>query len=202
MTELFDTEIAETTKENVPQDKVKSIIEALLFVSKRPMSVREIKRVLDDDVNMKELEILGLVEELKIDYIKQQKCFRIVEIAGGFQIRTQPEYAGYIMRLFKYDQTERLSGAALETLAIIAYRQPITKADIEGIRGVDVSGVVRVLYDKGLLKILGRKEVPGRPIIYGTTQLFLEHFGLNGLDDLPKSAELRRQTETQIKLKL
>jgi len=202
MTELFEEETGKAVIEPVPQDKVKSIIEALLFVSKRPMSVRDIKRVLDENVKLKELEILGLLEELKIDYIKAQKCFRIVEIAGGFQIRTRKEYATYIMRLFKYDQSERLSGAALETLAIIAYRQPITKADIEAIRGVDVSGVIRVLYDKGLVKILGRKEVPGRPIIYGTTQLFLEHFGLNGLDDLPKSAELRQQTETQINLKL
>lgn len=202
MTELFKSSDNEMALEVVPQDKIKSVIEALLFVSKRPMSVREVRRVLEDDVNLKELEILALIEELKIDYIKEGKCFRINEIAGGFQIRTLPEYAPFIMRLFKYDQNEKLSAPALETLAIIAYRQPITKAAIESIRGVDVSGVLRVIYDKGLVKILGRKEVPGRPIIYGTTQLFLEHFGLKGLDELPHSKELRQQTEKQIKLKL
>jgi len=204
MEELFDNDPARNGKlaTAIPLDKVKSIIEALLFVSKRPLRIREIKQVLDEEVQLRESELLALIEELKIDYIQQQKCFRIMEVAAGFQLRTQPEYAQYIMRLFKHDQNERLSQPALETLAIVAYRQPITRADIEKIRGVDVGGIVRMLYDRSLVRILGRKEVPGRPLIYGTTQLFLEHFGLRNLDELPKAAELRQQTEKQIKLKL
>ena len=202
MTELFDTEEAQTESRPVDPDKITSIIEAMLFVSKRPLGVREIMRVLDEDYQLKEAELLGIIEELKIRLIQERKCFRIMEIAGGFQMRTQPEYSPYIMRLFKYDQNERLSQPALETLAIVAYRQPITRADIERIRGVDVGGMLRMLYDKDLIKILGKKEVPGRPIIYGTTQLFLEHFGLKNLGDLPKAAELRQETEKQIKLNL
>ena len=191
-----------SSTKTLPPDKVKSIIEALLFVSKRPLRIREIKQVLDENVKLRESEILALIEELKINYIQEQKCFRIVEVANGFQLRTQPEYASYIMRLFKYDQDERLSQPALETLAIVAYRQPITRVNIEKIRGVDVGGILRMLYERGLVMILGRKEVPGRPLIYGTTQSFMEHFGLKSLEDLPKAAELREQTEKQIKLKL
>ena len=201
MRELFDNDDGGDKTGTITPHDAKSVIEALLFVSKRPLRIREIKKVLDEDIQLKELEVLALIEELKIQYIQERRCFRIAEIAGGFQLRTQPEYSPYIMRLFKYDQNERLSQPALETLAIVAYRQPITRADIEKIRGVDVGGLLRMLYDKGLIKILGRKEMPGRTIIYGTTQLFLEHFGLRSLDDLPKAAELRQETEKQIKLK-
>jgi len=131
------------------------------------------------------------MEELRISYLRDGRGFRLVELAGGYQLRTASEFAPYILKLFKEPREERLSQPALETLAIVAYRQPIVKAEIEAIRGVDVSGVLQTLVDRGLVRIAGRKEVPGRPFLYETTRLFLEHFGLKDTEELPHISELR-----------
>ena len=178
-------------------ENIKSIFEAILFVSKRPVTIKELKKLCPEGSKLKDSEIAGIIEELKIEYIQSKKSFRIIEIAGGYQLRTSPEFASYISRFFQLDKTESLSQPALETLAIIAYRQPITKAAIEGVRGVDSTGVLKSLYDKGLIKITGRIEIPGRPFIYGTTEKFLEHFGLKSIDDLPHREELKQMSDRQ-----
>jgi segregation and condensation protein B len=183
---------------------LKSIIEALLFAAHKPLSPQEIRAVLTastDDTSgataapmkrVKEAEIAGAIEQLKIDYIQSERSFTIAEIASGFQLVSRPEYAPWLKKLLDVDRPTRLSPSALETLAIIAYRQPITRVEMESVRGVNVDGVLRTLLERGLVKITGRSELPGRPLQYGTTQVFLEHFGLRDLTDLPAIEELRR----------
>jgi len=170
---------------------IKRIIEALLFVSEKPLTVEEIKRVLD---GMEEEKIKESIDELRRDYEKQDRSFIIRELAGGYQIITKCEFAPWISKLFKKDES-KLSNPSLETLAIIAYRQPLTRSEIEKIRGVNVEGVLKTLLDKCLIKVKGRKDAPGRPIAYGTTEEFLKRFGLGGLEQLPK---LRDFTESDL----
>lgn len=172
------------------KDKAKAIVEALLFISRRPLSAREIRSILEEFPGIGEGTVRSMVEALKTEYAEGGKSFTIVELAGGYQIRTLPEYARWAARLFKGKRRERLSKPALETLAIIAYRQPITRAEIEVIRGVNVDGVMSTLLEKGLIRIRGRKEVVGRPYLYGTSNRFLENFGLKSLDGLPQRNEL------------
>jgi segregation and condensation protein B len=182
------------------QEGLKAVFEAILFVSKRPVTLKELRRLCPQEIRPKETEIAAIIEELKIEYIQTRRSFRIVEIADGYQMRTAPEFAPYISQFFELNKAENISQPALETLAIIAYREPITKAMIEGVRGVDCSGVIKSLYEKGLVKIAGRLEVPGRPFIYSTTERFLEHFGLRNIEDLPHRGELRVLEENQGKL--
>ena len=163
------------------------IIEALLFASEKPLTVEQIHEVLDD---VDAADIRRCIDELRQAYRVANRAFTIEEVAGGFQMATDPQFAGWIRKLYKEARTDRLSAAALDTLAIIAYRQPLTRAEIEDIRGVNVDGVMRTLLEKGVIKILGRKEAPGRPLIYGTTREFLQYFGLNSLADLPSIDEL------------
>lgn len=160
----------------------KKIIEALLFISEKPLTADDFQRALD---GMAEDEIRKTIEELRQEYLEHERSFGIAELAGGYQIVTNPEFAPWINKLFKRDET-RLSVPALETLAIIAYKQPLTRNEIERIRGVNVDGVLKTLLDKSLIKIRGRKDAPGRPITYGTTDEFLKRFGLKGLEHLPK----------------
>jgi segregation and condensation protein B len=141
----------------------------------------------------KEAEIAAALEGLKIDYIEQGRAFQLIERAEGWQLATDPAYAQYVRQLFPAAKQPRLSAPALETLAIIAYRQPITRADVEAVRGVAIDGVLQNLMERGLVKIGGRAEVPGRPLLYETTQFFLDHFGLRNLDELPNAEELRRR---------
>ncbi|MDQ6654941.1 MAG: SMC-Scp complex subunit ScpB, partial [Verrucomicrobiota bacterium] len=125
--------------------------------------------------------------------IEQQHAFQLIEKADGWQLASDPAYATWVRQLFPAAKPQRLSAPALETLAIVAYRQPITRADIEAVRGVAVDGMLQSLMERGLVKIAGRAEVPGRPLLYETTQFFLEHFGLRNLDELPNADELRRR---------
>lgn len=163
--------------------EAKSIIEAILFVSNNPISKAEILEVIKD-TPQDELE--RLVDELNQEYIQNRHSFQIEEIAGGWQLRTRPQFSPWIKEMLNIQHRERLSAPALETLAIIAYKQPITKAEIEGIRGVNADWVLHSLVDRGLVRIVGRKDVIGRPFLYGTTAQFLEHFGLSTLKDLPE----------------
>jgi segregation and condensation protein B len=160
--------------------EIKNIVEALLFVADKPLSLEQIKAVLESD----KPEIRSNIEQLKREY-EQKHSFRIREVAGGYQIVTDPVYAVWLRKFFQGGRKGRLSKAALETLAIISYKQPITKPQIAQIRGVDVDGVIRNLLEKGLVKIAGRKDVIGKPLIYATTKRFLEYFGLNSLEELP-----------------
>ncbi|MDO8662567.1 MAG: SMC-Scp complex subunit ScpB [Candidatus Omnitrophota bacterium] len=168
------------------QDNRKSVIEALLLASEKPLPLEQIRLALDDlDAN----ETRKLIEELKSEFEQAGRGIRIAEIAGGFQMSTAAEFAPFLKKLFKGRHIERLSKPALETLAIIAYKQPLTRNEIELLRNVNVDGVMKSLLDKNLIRIAGRKKAPGRPCVYGTTRQFLEHFGLKSLEDLPKIEE-------------
>ncbi|MFC1576131.1 SMC-Scp complex subunit ScpB [Candidatus Omnitrophota bacterium] len=160
----------------------KKIVEALLFVSQKPLTMEDIRQALD---GMDENEIKSAIEELRAEYASHDRSFGIAELAGGYQIITNPEFAPWIGKLFRRDDV-KLSVPALETLAIIAYKQPLTRGEMERIRGVNVDGVLKTLIDKNLIRIRGRKDAPGRPIAYGTTEEFLKRFGLKGLEQLPK----------------
>lgn len=170
--------------------KIKAVAEAVLFVSDRPVKVSEIVKVLADSCSVSPHAVVAALEELKVDYIQSQRSFRLVEIAGGYQLRTVPEFAPYVTKFLSGEERARLSQPALETLAIVAYRQPVTRSQIESIRGVDVSGILKMLQERSLVNITGRSQSPGRPFLYGTTTVFLEHFGLNRLSDLPRVGEL------------
>ncbi len=168
-------------------DEAKRIIEALLFASETPLTVEQIHEVLGEG---EPAQVRQWLEELRETYRTQQRPFLIESLAGGFQMTSDPQLAPWLRKLYHGARTERLSTAALETLAIVAYRQPITRVEVEQVRGVSVDGVMQTLLEKGLVKILGRKEAPGRPIIYGTTREFLQYFGLNSLGDLPTLGEV------------
>ncbi len=176
--------------------QIKNIIEAMLFVSDKPLFLSEIKSVLEGpDAS----EIKEVMAELSGEFETQGRALRIKEIAGGYQIITDPVFAPWLKKLYKTAGSDRLSGPGLETLAIIAYRQPASKPEVEAIRGVNVDGVLKTLIEKNLVKIMGRRETVGRPIIYSTTQEFLQYFGLNSLEELPKLEEFHF-TEKDIEL--
>ncbi len=165
--------------------RIKSILESLLFVSDKPLEPKEVAEILE--ISKKDIE--EKIEELIQDYKNRDAGICIIKVAGGYKMCAAPSNEEWIRKMYKERNKRKLSTASLETLAIIAYKQPITKPEIEAIRGVDVSGVIKHLLDIGLIKIGGRKDVPGRPFIYITTKKFLEHFGLNSLDELPNLEE-------------
>lgn len=165
---------------------LKSILESLLFVSDTPLSLERLRTVLPETDNAILRKALA---ELAAGYEKRRSGFYLAEIANGYQLRSRPEHAEWIRRLMQ-PSPQRISKAALETLAVIAYKQPIIRSDIEHIRGVDCGGVLRLLLDRKLIRVLGRKEMAGRPLIYATSRLFLEMFGLKSLKDLPTPGEI------------
>jgi segregation and condensation protein B len=168
-------------------DKLKNIIEALLFASDIPLPIQKLKEILEVD-SVKDIR-KGL-DDLEMHYKKTDSAMRIIEVAGGFQIVSKEEFAFYVQKLYKGRQASRLTQRALETLAIVAYKQPITKHEIENIRGVNVDGVVKTLLERNLITIEGRQKAPGNPLLYGTTKYFLEYFGLKSLEALPKLKEI------------
>jgi len=178
------------------------VIEALLFSAQKPLSIREIATAIkgaEDELSpnefsrVREAEAAAALEQLKVEYIEQQRAFQLIEKAEGWQLATDPAFAKWVRQLFPAPKPARLSAPALETLAIIAYRQPITRADVEAVRGVNIDGVLQTLMERSLVRIAGRAEIPGRPLLYETTQFFLDHFGLRSLDELPNAEELRRR---------
>ena len=188
---------------NGPQE-LGRVIEALLFSAHKPLTATEITAALrgaggedefetNDFAKVREPQIAATLEQLKIEYIQQGRAFQLTEKAEGWQLVTQPVFGRWVRQLFPGPKPARLSAPALETLAIIAYRQPITRADVEVVRGVTIDGVLQTLMERGLVKISGRAEIPGRPLLYETTQFFLEHFGLRNLDELPNAEELRKR---------
>jgi segregation and condensation protein B len=167
--------------------RLTQIIEALLFASDAPLAPGDLARV---DERLDEDTVQAVVDELRTEYDASERSFQIYEVAGGYQILTRPEFVTYLAQYDTVPQPARLSAPALEVLAIIAYRQPIGRAEIEEIRGVGSSGVLRTLLDRHLIETVGRAEGLGRPLLYGTTSKFLEHLGFRSLEDLPRPDEL------------
>ena len=192
MTNMEVPEEAQLSEAKAAEAEIAATVEAILFASEKPLS----------PAKLSEIGQLGgvravrkAVEALNARYKRMACSFRIVDIAGGYQMQTLPEYSDVLSRLARTRSESRLSQAALETLAIVAYRQPVLRADVEAIRGVACGEVLRGLMEKNLIRIVGRAEEIGRPLLYGTTRNFLEVFGLAGLDDLPDSEQLRRQPQ-------
>ena len=180
------------------------VVEALLISAQKPLTARELVAAIkgagaEDDLTPNEFAktneagVSAALEQLKIEYIEQQRAFQLIEKSDGWQLASDPQYARWVRELFPAAKPARLSPPALETLAIIAYRQPITRGDVEAVRGVAIDSVLQTIMERGLVKIAGRAEIPGRPLLYETTQFFLEHFGLRNLDELPNSEELKRR---------
>ena len=169
------------------REESRKIVEALLFVSDKPTSVETLKDVVK---NIEPAEVRAIIEDLNKDYAESGRSFSIKEIAGGFQMLTDPVYSKWIAALYKKGP-DKLTGPSLETLAIIAYKQPITRGEIEAIRGVSVDGVVHTLEERSFIRTKGRLDAPGRPILYVTTNEFLQHFGLRSLEELPKLKEFQ-----------
>ena len=167
-------------------DDIKNIIESLLFVAQEPLTIDRLQKII---IGAQSQELRGALGELAADYETRQGGFYLNHVAGGYQIRTRPEYKEWIKRMLQ-PKPLRLSKPALETLAIIAYKQPVIRSDVEHIRGVDCGGVLRVLLERKFIRVLGRKEIPGRPLIYATTKRFLEVFDLKNLKDLPTPKEI------------
>jgi segregation and condensation protein B len=167
--------------------QLKAILESLLFVSDKPLSVSQLKQIVDTGKQ----ELTACLEELKSEYQAREGGIQLIKVAGGYQLCTRPESAPWVKKLYSSRQLRRLSQPAMETLAIIAYRQPLIRAEIEAVRGVDTSGILKTLLERSLIRIVGRRKAPGRPIMYGTTQEFLLHFGLEDLSCLPRLEELK-----------
>jgi segregation and condensation protein B len=199
----FECEVLPVAQDDTPCVMTLSrVIEALLFSAQKPLSIREIATAIkgaagelspNEFSRVREAEVAAALEQLKIEYIEHERAFQLIEKAEGWQLGTDAHYAQWVRQLFPAPKPARLSAPALETLAIIAYRQPITRADVGVVRGVNIDGVLQTLMERGLVKIAGRSEIPGRPLLYETTQLFLDHFGLRNLDELPNVEELRKR---------
>ena len=171
------------------RERLKPILENLLFVADSPVPLDQIGGVLKEIATVD--EVADALHELKADF--EKRAIQLVEVAEGWRFMTRPEYAEWITAFFKMEKGQRLGRAALEALAIIAYRQPITRAEVDEIRGVDSGAALRGLIDKGLVKTMGRRKTPGRPMMYGTTKRFLEYFGLARLADLPTMDEFAQE---------
>lgn len=200
-------EAEEQISEIVSSVPLRHIVEAILFATQKPVSAKELVTILKgaaeaDKENPEspalpfakiKLETLrAAVEELRVACMEPTSTYEVRENAAGWQLVTKADYSPWLRQLFPENRSARISAPAMETLAIIAYRQPITRADLEAVRGVAVDGVMQTLLDRSLIKIAGRAEIPGRPLLYETTQHFMEHFGLTNLDDLPNATELRK----------
>lgn len=168
------------------RSEVKAVLEALLFVSDSPLSRRRMEAVLEGFAAPG--EIASALAQLELDYQSPERAITLAQVAGGYQLRTRPDMAPWLKR-FLAVKPLKFTQAARETLAIVAYRQPVTRGEVEDIRGVDSGGVLKALLDRKLVRILGRKDIPGRPLLYGTTPEFLEYFGLKDLSGLPTLKE-------------
>ncbi len=179
--EMMSTEIVSSTD-------VMSIIEALLFVSNGPLSVDRVAQVIE---GVDRATVCQIMEELRVRFNSNGGAVVLREIAGGFQLCTHPKYSAWVKKLSSVRASSKLSRAALEALAIVAYKQPVTRAEIEAVRGVSCAGVLALLLEKKFIRVAGRQDVPGKPLLYRTTQEFLQHFGLRSLKDLPRVSELK-----------
>jgi segregation and condensation protein B len=169
---------------------LKSVVESLLFVADTPLTLDRLCSILEEHDRR---DISAAVDELLAEYVEGTRGIYLAEVAGGWQLRSRPENADYLRRLNR-SRPYRFSNSSLETLAIVAYRQPITRAEVEYLRGVDSGGVLKTLLEKKMLRILGKKDIPGRPLIYGTSREFLESFNLKDLASLPTLKEVQELT--------
>ncbi|MCA6084764.1 SMC-Scp complex subunit ScpB [Candidatus Endomicrobiellum agilis] len=174
--------------------EVSQILEALLFASERPLSLKELKELIKADYPDTD-NVENILNDLKEKYAGLNKPYEIKFVAGGWTFATKPEYSPWIRKLLKEKSVLKLSPSALETLAVIAYKQPITRAEIDEIRGVESSGVIDTLLERRLIKIVGKKEALGKPLLYGTTQDFLKHFGLAHLSELPLIEDMPKNAQ-------
>ena len=198
-----ESSVAEPVTE--PAFPLHRIIESILFASQKPVSAKELSNFLKGAAEaakenpeitcfakVKSAQLQDAIEQLEREYAETGRAFEVRESAAGWQLVTKADFAPWLRQLFPENRQARLSAPAMETLAIIAYRQPITRADIEAVRGVAVDGVMQTLLDRNLVRIAGRSDIAGRPLLYETSQFFMEHFGLKDLDDLPNASELRK----------
>ncbi len=169
----------------------KPVIEALIFASQSPISSDKICEVLADEMVTAEA-VEAMVTELNDEYENLKRGFRIFKLAGGYEYRSSPEFGQYLTRLFNIKKSFKLSKSSLETLAVVAYNQPVTRVEIEMIRSVSVPHILTKLLELELVKVVGERDTPGKPLLYGTTSKFLEYFGLNSLDDLPELSEIEK----------
>lgn len=176
------------------KDSLKPILEAIIFASEPPVSIDRIMNVLEGE---RRDEVKAVLKEMLEEFKNPQRGIFLEEVAGGYQFRTRPEFASWLKKLFKIGP-QRLSKPSMETLAMIAYKQPITRMEIEELRGVDTGGVLKTLMDRNLIKVIGRKDVPGRPQVYGTTKEFLEVFDLKDLSSLPTLKEIQIPEEEEL----
>ena len=175
----------EPLNERAEKNRLKKIAEALLFASSEPISFNRLREILETKLSFKPKTLRDAIEDLQEDYEEQQRAFRLEETELGYSLKTKEEYGVFVEQLFRNKRTERLSQAAIEVVAIIAYKQPITKPQIDAIRGVDSSGIVQNLLERELIEVAGKLDAPGRPTLYATTSHFLTHFGLKSLSELP-----------------
>lgn len=192
------------------QPTLKKIIGAMLFAAKKPITAADLKKIFVQTAEeeeeqicrqfskIRESEICAALEQIKIDLIQSGAGIHLAEIAGGFRLQTDPECGPWLRQLLNSGRPSRLSKPALETLAIIAYRQPVTRSEIESVRGVNIDNIVRHLLECQLIKIVGRSKLPGHPMLYGTTRLFLEHFGLQSITHLPGIEQLQYKGEEKM----
>ncbi len=175
---------------------VRQVLEALFFATDEPLTLRQVTDIFDilegpaSSISLTPERILASIDDLNREYEEGGRAFRIVNVAGGYQFATRPEYGAWLGAMVREKAKRKLSVSALETLAVIAYKQPVTKPEIEAIRGVNADYVLRTLLERNLVTIVGRAATPGRPLLYGTTRDFLKHFGLNDLSELPKPREI------------
>ncbi len=167
------------------KEQKKALLESILFISGTPLNLKDLQKITEFSTG----EISFLLNELMAEYRDRKGGILLVEVAGGYQMVSNPEYSHWVKKL-KATTPQKLSIAALETLSIVAYRQPITKAELEQLRGVNSDGVIKSLLERRFIRIVGKKEVPGRPLIYGTSREFLQHFGLKDLSELPTMRDL------------
>lgn len=199
---LFEDELRSLPKEKIQAESkalekhtrqyLKRVIESLLFASSKPLSLEKIREIIETIHPIKPKTLLELLQSLKEEYLIQQRAFHLAEIAEGYILRSAEEFSPYIDKLYQNKRLEKISPAATEVLAIIAYRQPITRFDIEAIRGVDSSGCIQSLLERQLIVANGKLEAPGRPTLYGTTKEFLLHFGIKDLSKLPALSQNNR----------
>jgi segregation and condensation protein B len=187
-------EAVNSQAEAIDARELKAILEAVLFVSPEPMSVARLMSIVGTASKAEVVQALGILTH---DLDQDGRGIQLVQVAGGYRLVTKQEYGPWLKRMDKAKAAQKLSRSALESLAIIAYKQPLVRSEIEEIRGVETSGVLRTLCERKLVRIVGRKDVPGRPIMYGTTKFFLEHFGLQDLSQLPPLREFKELGESE-----
>lgn len=176
-----------SVESNLPDEELDRVVEAILFASGSPLTAARIAKA----ALVATRRIRRSIGRLRREYAESLRAFDVMEIAGGFKLYSRPEYEEYLLRLEKVKAPEKLSASSLETLAIVAYRQPIIRADIDAIRGVQSGAILRALMERKLVRVVGRSDQPGRPLMYGTTKRFLDHFGLSSVKDLPRVEDLK-----------